>query len=71
MKAFAAAAAKFINLISIRLHKNQIADDGLKAFATAAVGNLTNLKQIYLKSNQITGEGLKAFSVAGKFTNLQ
>jgi hypothetical protein len=69
MKAFAAAASKFINLISISLSKNQISDDGLKAFATVS-GKLTNLEQIYLNSNQITDEGLKALSVAGKFTNL-
>ena len=53
------------NLTELWLSDNQIADEGMKAFASAiASGSLVNLTFLGLNQNQIGDEGIKAFSTA-------
>ncbi len=63
----------FPNLWEINLWSKIITDEGLEAFASAAVaGKLMNLHVIYLGSNKITDKGVQALSAAiTKMPNLQ
>ena len=63
------ASGALSSLKDLRLHWNQIGDDGLKALAEAcASGALASLKELNLAMNQIGDAGLNALAEAIKPT---
>jgi len=58
-------------LKELYLGRNEIGDEGMKAFASAS-GSLRNLRNLVLNNNQIGDEGMKAFAAAsGSLANLE